>query len=125
MFFELAVEIVEHDAGFDHAGAIFDIQREDAIQVFGKVDDNSHIDGLAALRGTAAARGDNSAGVPRYGQCPQRFVDGPGDDHAKRHHLVERGVGRVAATVEGVEEDVAGNLASETRGEGAVFSRIL
>ena len=84
MLFELAVEIVEHDAGFDHAGAIFDIEREDAVQVLGKVDDDAVIDGLAALRGAAAARGDDSAGVPRDGQRPQRLVHGPGDHHAKR-----------------------------------------
>ena len=122
---ELAVEVVEHDAGFDHANAVFDIEREDAVQVFGKVDDNPLIDGLAALRGAAAARGDDPAGVPRDGQRPQRLVHGPGNHHAKGHHLVERGVGRVAAAVERVEEDVAGNLAGKARGEGAVFRRIL
>ena len=64
MLFELAVEIVEHDAGLDHASAVFDVEREDAVQVLGKVDDDSLVDGLAALRGAAAARGDDPALVP-------------------------------------------------------------
>ena len=56
MFFELPVEVVEHDARLDHAGAVLDVERDDAVQMFGKVDDDAVIDGLAALRGAAAAR---------------------------------------------------------------------
>ena len=125
VFFELAVEVVEHDAGLDHADAVFDVEREDAVQVLGKVDDDSLVDGLAALRGPAAARGDDQALVPGNRKRPQRLVHGPGNHHAEGHDLVERGVGRIAAAVEGVEENIAGHLAGETRGKGAVFRRIL
>ena len=125
VLFELAVEVVEHDAGLDHADAVFDVEREDAVQVLGKVDDDPVVDGLAALRGAAAARGDDPALVPGDRKRPQRLVHGPGDHHAQGHDLVERGVGRVAAAVEGVEENVARDLAGETRGKGAVFRRIL
>ena len=83
------------------------------------------VDGLAALRGAAAARGDDPALVAGDRKRPQRLVHGPGNHHAERHDLVERGVGRVAAAVEGVEENVARNLAGEARGKGAVFRRIL
>ena len=121
---ELAVEIVEHDAGLDHAGTVLDIEREDPVQVFGEVDDDPFIDGLAALRGAAAARGDDSARILGDGERQQRLVHGPGDHHAKGHDLVERGVGRIAAAIEGVEEHVAGNLAGKARGKAAVFSRI-
>jgi len=38
---------------------VCDIERDDAVQVFGKIDDDAVIDGLAALRGTAAARRDD------------------------------------------------------------------
>ena len=124
VLFELAVEIVEHDAGFDHAGAVFDIEREDAVQMLRKVDDDALVDGLAALRGAAAARGDDSALIPDNGERPQRLVHGPGNDHAGGQDLVERGVGRIAAAVEGIEENVAGDLAGETHGKAAVFSRI-
>ena len=79
------------------------------------------VDGLAALRGPAAARGDDQALVPGDGKRPQRLVHGPGNHHAQGQDLVERGVGRVAAAVEGVEEDVARNLAGKTRGK-ALFS---
>ena len=62
---QLPVEIVEHDAGLDHAGALLDIEREDAVEMFGEVDDDAAIDGLAALRGAAAARRDGKAVLAR------------------------------------------------------------
>jgi len=40
----------------------------------------------------------------------QRLLDGTGDHDPKRHDLVERRVGGVAAAVEGVEKDVAGRV---------------
>src|SRR5205085_7016267 len=55
---ELAVEVVEHDAGFDDATAVLDVEREDAVEVLGEIDDDAVIDGLAALRSAAAAGGD-------------------------------------------------------------------
>ena len=61
MLFELPVEVVEHDARLDHAGAVLDVERDDAVQVFGEIDDDAVIDGLAALRGAAAARRDDPA----------------------------------------------------------------
>ena len=83
MLFELAVEVVEHDAGLDHAGAVFDVEREDAVQVLGEIDDDPVVDGLAALRGAAAARGDDQALVPGDRKRPQRLVHGPGNHHAR------------------------------------------
>ena len=83
MLFELAVEVVEHDAGLDHAGAVFDVEREDAVQVLGEVDDDAVIDGLAALRGAAAARGDDQAVVAGDRKRAQRLVDGAGDHDAR------------------------------------------
>ena len=46
-------------------------------------------------------------------QRPQRLVHGAGDHDARGHHLIERGVGGIAAAVERVEEDVAGNFARQ------------
>ena len=59
------------------------------VQVFGKVDDNSLVDGLAALRRPAAARGDDQALVPGNRKRPQRLVHGPGNHHAEGQNLVE------------------------------------
>jgi len=34
MLLELAVEVVEHDAGFDVASSVFGVERDDAVEVF-------------------------------------------------------------------------------------------
>ena len=110
MLFELAVEVVEHDAGLDHASAVLDIEREDPVQVFGEIDDDAAVDRLAALRSAAAARGDDQAVVAGDRKRAQRLIDGAGDHDPERHDLVERGVGGVAAAVEGAEKDVTGQI---------------
>src|SRR6202035_2662717 len=50
MLLELTVEVVEHDPRLDHASAVLDIERDDAVQMLGEIDDDAVIDGLAALR---------------------------------------------------------------------------
>ena len=89
VLFELPVEVVQHDARLDHARAVLDVERKDAVQVFREIDDDAVIDGLAALRGSAAARGDDPALIPRNRQRPQRLVHGAGNHDAGRHDLVE------------------------------------
>ena len=113
MLLELAVEVVEHDPRFDHAGAVLEVERDDAVQVLGEIDDDAVIDGLAALRGAAAARRDDPPGVAGNGQRPQRLVHGFRHHHARGHDLVERRVGRIAAAVEGIEEHIARDFARE------------
>src|SRR5205085_10526979 len=110
---ELAVEVVEHDAGFDDATAVLDVEREDAVEVLGEIDDDAVIDGLAALRSAAAAGGDRSTVLPRNGERPQCLVDGFRHDHAKWHDLVERRVGCVAAAAIPVEQAFACGLARQ------------
>ena len=63
--------------------AVLDVERNDAVQVFGEIDDDAVIDGLAALRGSAAARGDDPPVVPRDRQRPQRLVHGAGNHDAR------------------------------------------
>lgn len=78
--------------------------------MLGEIDDDAVIDGLAALRGAAAARGDRSPLVAGDLKRPQRLVHGAGDHHAGRHDLVKRGVGGIAAAAERVEQDVAADV---------------
>ncbi len=86
---ELAIEVVEHDAGLDHTGAILDIERQDLVQVFRDVDDDAGVDGLAALRGATATRCDDPAVVTRNRQRAQRLVDSAGHHDAGRQDLIE------------------------------------
>ena len=110
---ELAVQLVEHDARLDHAAARLDVEVPQAGEVLRAVDHQPIVDGLAALRGAAAARGDGNAALGGQGECAQRVLGGARHDHAGRHHLVVRGVGGVAAARGEVEQHVARNLGTE------------
>ena len=55
---ELAVKVVEHDAGLDRAGAAFDVEIDHTGQIFGAVDHQRIADGLPGL-GRAAAAGQH------------------------------------------------------------------
>src|SRR5664280_5531 len=92
--------------------------------MFGKIDDDAFIDGLTALRSAAAARRDDPAVAPGNAERAQRFVHGPGNHDPRRHDLIKRSVGGIAAAVEWIEQDVARNFAPKTRGKGAGFSRM-
>ncbi len=81
--------------------------------MFGEIDDDTVIDGLAALRSAAAARRDDPPGIAADRKRPQRLVDTARHHHAGRHDLVERGVGGVTAAVEAVEEHIAGDFARQ------------
>ena len=110
---ELAVELVEHDAGLDHAAAAGDVELDHIVEIFRAVDDQRGVDGLAALRGAAAARRDRHALLPRDRNRPRRLVDAARRHHAHRHDLIVRGVGGVAAAAETVEHDLAGQFGFE------------
>ena len=101
-----------------------DIERDDAVQMLREIDDDAVIDGLAALRGAAAARRDDPSVVARNRERPQRLVHGARHHHARGHDLVERGIGGVTAAAEGIEQHVARDLAPQARGEGAIVGRI-
>ncbi len=71
------------------------------------------VDGLAGLRGAAAARryGDALRTANRERMFGVR--DRARGDHADRHDLIMRGVGRIAAAGESVEVNIAGLLRLE------------
>ena len=110
-----AVEPVEHEAGLDPDRALLRVQLEHAVQILGEIDHQAGADRLAGLRGAAAARHDRHA---RLARDPERRLDvgvGPGEHDADRLDLVDRGVGAVAAAIEGLEPDLALERAGEPR----------
>ena len=103
MRFELAVEIVEHQARLDRAARAFEVEIEDAGEVFGTIHHQRFADGLPGLRGAAAARQHADAFTAGNSYCPFGFFYRARGDHADRRDLVMRGVGGVAAAAEAVE----------------------
>lgn len=67
----------------------------------GVPEDQARADGLPALAGAAAARDDGHAQVAADGQRGFHVFLRARDEHANRHHLVDGGVGGVAAPVGG------------------------
>ena len=107
MRLELAIEIVEHDAGLDRATRALDVEIEDAGEVFGTIHHQRFADRLPGLRSSAAARQHADAFGTGNADRPLGFLDRARGDHADRHDLVMRGVGRVTAAGETVELHLA------------------
>ena len=93
MRLELAIEIVEHDAGLDRHAPVLDVEIEDAREVFRAVDDERFADRLAGLRRAAAARQDRRplAAGNRYRAIG--LFDRARRDHAHGHDLIVGGIG--------------------------------
>ncbi len=104
---EPAVELIEHDAGLDDAAPAGDVELDHMVEMFRAVDDQRRIDGLARLRGAAAARQHAHALLARQRQRVLDLLHRARHHHADRHHLVMRGVGGVAPARERIERHLA------------------
>ena len=114
MRLELTVEIVEHNARLDDASPARNIEIEDAVEVFRAVDHQRMIDGLSALRRSAAPRQHRHVFLARQGDRGFGFGHRARRHHADRHHLIMRRVSGITAAGEPVEPDVAGNFGPQT-----------
>ena len=114
------VEPVQHQARLHGDPAGLRVEVEDGVQVLADIDDQGPADGLSALRG-AAARGRTATPASRaiwMARTTSSVVRGT--THADGLDLVVRGVGRIAPAAEGVEQDLAFQLAPEARGQRRV-----
>ena len=90
---ELAIEIVEHDAGLDCHAPVLDVEIQDAREVLRAIDDERFADGLAGLRRAAAARQDGRPLAAGNRYCAISLLDRARRDHAHRHDLIVGGIG--------------------------------
>jgi len=110
---EPAVELVEHNAGLDHAALPRHVELDQMVEVFRAVDDKGSIDGLAGLRRAGAARQDAHSLLARERQRVLDFLDRARRHHPDWHDLIVRGIGGVAAARERIELDVTQQLRLE------------
>ena len=110
---EQAVELVEHDAGFDLDRARFAVEGENPVEVAGGVDHEGAADRLAALRGARAPGQHRHTLLARYGHRRIDVVEAAREDDAEGCDLVDRGVGCVEGAGERVEADVALDVLAE------------
>ncbi len=104
------IQFVEHDAGLDADPALVDIEFEDLVVIFRSIDLESRADGLAGLRGPAAAQRDGAAKVPRDADDADQVLARFGDDDTEGLDLINAGVGGIEGAGDGVETDFAFNL---------------
>ena len=101
------VQFVQNDAGTHHTTPVFNVEFQDVIEILRIIQNQRFVDGLTALR-SAAAPGENRNAL--FARNIDRCADvifGFGAQNSQRHHLVEGGIGRIAAAGKPVEQDVA------------------
>ena len=114
------VQGAERDARLHRRAARFGVQANDLSQVLGAVQHECAVHGLAALRGAAAARQDRNALVPAERHRRLDIGDAARHQHAHRLHLVDRGIGGIAAAVGSGPQHLARGLAPQALGQAAV-----
>ena len=110
---QLRVEVVEDEARLDRRDAALGVDGDDVAQVLGGVDDQRRAGRLAALARAGAARQHRHGELARDLEGDRDVAVALRHEHADRHDLVDRGVGRVAAARGRVEQHVAFGLAAQ------------
>src|SRR5260221_12225932 len=113
MRLEPAVELIENDAGLDHAAPAGHIELDQVVEIFRAVEDERGIDCLPGLRGSGAAREHAHALLARNRYRVLGCLGRTRRDDADRHDLVVRAVGRIAAARERVELDLTQEMRLE------------
>ena len=113
MRLQLHVERVEDDARLHRRRAGIDIDLEHAAQVLGGVDDEPGAGRLPALARAGAARQHRHAELACDLERDRDVVVLRRHEHADRHHLVDRGVGRIPAARGRVEHHLARRLGAQ------------
>ena len=117
---ENAVQLIERDPRLNGNALVRRIEVNDLIEMFADVDDQRFADGLAALRGAAAARQDGNVFVARdlHGGADVIFVFW--HYHPDGLYLIVRRIGAVTTPAEGIEQHVSLNFPLKPPRQGAV-----
>ncbi len=97
------VELVQHDARLDHAALCPGIDRDDAMAVFGPVNNYRGVARLPGQAGTTSAGHHRRAELPAHGHGLHPGVHAARDHHAYRHLTVVRRVRAVSPSAARVE----------------------
>ena len=104
---QLPVQLVKNNARLDKAAALFDIKLEDAVQMSAGIHHDGIVHRLPALRGAPTTRQYRQPLLACEIQCRLDIGKAFRHHHRMRHHLVDRGVGGVAAARERIVEQRA------------------
>src|SRR6185503_9447806 len=113
MRFELTIEIIEYNAGFDGAAGALDVKVENSGEIFRAIHHQRLADGLSGLRRATAARENRCAFAAGNRYRPIGLFNRARGDHADRHNLVMGGVGGVSAAGEAIELNLTSQFGPE------------
>ena len=102
-----AIEFVQYDAGLDPTAPPLRIERQDLGKPFRTINDQRRIHRLPALRGSSSSRQNGNVAQPCDAQGSRRLFDRARNDDPEWSYLIGRGVGRITAPREGVEQNFA------------------
>jgi hypothetical protein len=97
------IELFLYDARFDNGPSLFDIHVENAIQVFGHVDDNGVAHGLAGQAGSGAPRQNGYSKFSRDFHRGEHVFMRAWNDDADGFDFVDAGVGTIEESRNAVE----------------------
>ena len=107
MRLDMVIEFIQHAARLDPDPAFISVDFQNAIEVFGKIENDAGADRLACLRSSAPPRGDRHAKLSADLRYRPHVVRSFRYDDTERHDLVDAGIGRIQGTVEPVKTDFA------------------
>jgi hypothetical protein len=90
--FELRVQFIEHDARFDAGPPLLDVQFEDMIEIFRRVDDEAGANRLPRLRRPSAAHRHRTAMLRTSADDADQIVPRARKDDPPGLNLVDAGV---------------------------------
>ena len=111
---ERAVELVEHEPRLHPCQLARHVHVHDAPEVPAAVEDHCLAHRLSALRRPTTAGEDGDAGLAAEREHRLDVGRVLGEDHAQREHLVDGCIGRVEASPERIQADLALHLAAQT-----------
>jgi hypothetical protein len=108
-----SVQARQDDSRLDSGGLRFGVNGDDFVQEAGGVQNQGRANGLTGQRGAAAARQDGDTVFGSQFEGANQVVLSLRDGDAKRHHLVDAGVGAVQDSAGGAGQHVAAEVTLE------------
>ena len=107
-----AVQLIEDQTRLHGDSSCVRIEIQHLVEVLADIDHQRRANGLTALRRAAAARQDRNPVVPCDLYRADNVIPVCRHYHPDRLDLIDRGIGRIAAAAERIEQDIAFEFAA-------------
>src|SRR5688572_10330301 len=107
--FGCRAQIVQNATGLDPRNAFLGVELENAVEIFGEVDDNRSIAALAGKTCSRTSIGERGTELSAHRDNLLYLLDRAWKDDADRHLTIIRSVGRIERSRLSVESNLARN----------------